>query len=530
MRIYGVATSEAIDSSGEQVDIAGANIDDMVNGKAHLNFEHLNQADDILGRVTFAKKIFSQADCANERELQCWNDVQLPLVYFEGMLYDKELHPGAIALAAIIRSYVKAGQKIDCGVSVQGATIERGQGSDSHILKRTLIRSLSPTLRPCNKTCWIFLLADDAADVLKSESAASFDFDTAPTHGFIEIEDFIFNDIAGAVSELNKTLTAGMGNVAPSQLTGGAALAKENFAKKPKVRNTIKAAIRDWNRVRPLSEVIKSALKDVSEDYIDHYADLAHDIMLKKGEPSLIRIGSSHGNEDALASQKTLIDGLYMQANGGKAFRAVNDAGQEVAIRAPRLTESKNETAKNAAAYYSVANWAGLHQHVPATAYFAHGAFPVEGGSLWHATQKTAGHTALEGSNYEKASKSAKDSGLAHKLALLDLITGNSKRNYGNVLVDGENLKHVDNDHAFEFTKYPNMHLNLVGDDIMHDDAKKWLHSLDPKSLAVILVRNKIPLDKIKLAIKNLKAAQLLSDHPIRNIVSKAYPEHDQDL
>ncbi|MDE2425770.1 MAG: hypothetical protein KGO96_07670 [Elusimicrobia bacterium] len=77
-----------------------------------MNYEHRNEsANDIVGRIIEAKKIFSEKDCDTQDQLMYWNKVKLPMVYIRGILYDADDHPGAKALAAILRHAFK--HKVD---------------------------------------------------------------------------------------------------------------------------------------------------------------------------------------------------------------------------------------------------------------------------------------------------------------------------------------------------------------------------------------------------------------------------------
>lgn len=113
MIIDGVAASEAIDSSGEVLDVKGCDISSFENGDGLLNWEHRGEdakgasANDIVGHIIYAKKIYKADDCADRRQRMYWDMVKLPLIYIKARLYDGGGHPGAIALAAQIRDHVQ---------------------------------------------------------------------------------------------------------------------------------------------------------------------------------------------------------------------------------------------------------------------------------------------------------------------------------------------------------------------------------------------------------------------------------------
>src|SRR5690349_16214216 len=101
MIIDGVAASEAIDSSGEILDVSGCDISDLEEGRGVLNYEHKSENDtgasfaDIIGRIVFAKKILKESDCSNDRERFYWSTVKLPFIYIQCELFDQDGHEGA---------------------------------------------------------------------------------------------------------------------------------------------------------------------------------------------------------------------------------------------------------------------------------------------------------------------------------------------------------------------------------------------------------------------------------------------------
>lgn len=470
MLIDGPITTQTIDSSGEILDLKGLDISDFLDGKATANFEHNNDnADDVLGWFIYAKKIFSEADCENDRQRMFWDKVKTPFLYGVLELLDDASHPGAIAVAAMLRYFKKKNEPVKIGMSIEGSTLER----DGHILKRTVGRKVAITLRPCNKQCMLDVLPQERTDELiqkmESDHIQSFEVDSpileksefvkssaensdivklyhitdkakfklnqnySPIDNSISIEDrsgrkgiyttpsvekwitnygyarpfvaelhvpkslmseknisgrwggeiFIpseyfdkikvhrviptdahareingddygpfeeaileefdtgkpitnmvgetfkvpkatfrnykysgkdarkmssdeikqikqhfkrgykayfgkseenlIDDIKQDLINLRKTLTAGMGNAAPSMLTGGSALATEDKRHKTNV-NVLKSVIRDFQgkTKEDFKKAVKEALPDLSDKYVDHFVDLAEDLSLKK--------------------------------------------------------------------------------------------------------------------------------------------------------------------------------------------------------------------------------------------------------
>ena len=160
-----IATS-AIDSSGEILEIENVDISDFLEGRAWANWEHNNEhAEDIVGKFIYAKKILKASDCENKRQKMYWDKIKNPFIYGIVELMDDEHHPGAVAVAAMVRYFAKRKEPILVGASIEGQTLER-EGS---VLKRAVARKCAITLKPCNKQCWVDLIEDvPGADTLKS--------------------------------------------------------------------------------------------------------------------------------------------------------------------------------------------------------------------------------------------------------------------------------------------------------------------------------------------------------------------------
>ena len=83
-----------------------------------------------------------------------------------------------------------------------------------------------------------------------------------------------------------KAITAGGMNAAPSSLTGGSALQREDISagEYEKNRGKVLAAFRDWDRVTPIRKFLKFKLPEASDRYIDRFAGLVDDYQVKKAE------------------------------------------------------------------------------------------------------------------------------------------------------------------------------------------------------------------------------------------------------
>lgn len=116
-------------------------------------------------------------------------------------------------------------------------------------------------------------------------------------------------------------------NIAPSQLTGQAALTKEHIAGRT-VHNTLKAVLRDWDKKKPLKEMVKAALPQLTDNYVDHFTQVAEEMALKKGEvllPQDIIPFSPIISEQ----QQDLLNGLSLD----NTSISINAAGQKVILR-----------------------------------------------------------------------------------------------------------------------------------------------------------------------------------------------------
>lgn len=320
MIIDGVLGSQCVDSSGEVLDVEGADITDLEEGRGVLNYEHQsaedkdetgkpkNQGQEIVGKITYAKKVMTEGDCDNARQRAYWKKVKHPFVYGVCRLYDGAGHEGAKALAAQIRDHHANGEPILVRFSVEGSTLEK----DGPVLKRSVIRRVALTLKPCNRTADSGLLEDPNApqgfdkkpiqkvgDILAdiAEDAKKMEHEhpgfTKLGGTFVtEYTEFTDTDHRGLVKSLvklkaiKKAMEAGSTDAAPSTLTGGAALQREDlhgvnpvWKKKAKaiLKNTVKAGA-DKAKLR---ELLKQSLPEASDEFIDHFVDAGDELKIK---------------------------------------------------------------------------------------------------------------------------------------------------------------------------------------------------------------------------------------------------------
>lgn len=550
MIIDGISTSEHLDSSGEILKVDGHDISDLVESKGVLNWEHNNDSpEDILGHIVFAKKIYGPHDCDDERQKMYWKTCAKPFVYIKAELMDDEMHPGAVAAAAMIRYYAKRNEKLLCGFSIEGNTLKR----NDNVLERSVGRRVALTLRPCNRSCIAGLLEDPAMKYVV-QKAEGF----APNTDLYEVDTPIFDDVVPttveealadlkkSVQDLYKTLTAGGGNAAPSQLVGGAALSREHFINDTD-KNRMKAAFRDWPRSRPLVEWLKAELPDVSEKYIDHFANIAQHVSLRKGIKPPLRISALHGTGPATqtsSQQHGLVEGLYhdqakdyspshgYHGGAGGIMDLKNDAGQRVLVKL-----DNGGSAHAATAYHNLArDFFGLGKHVPTTHMYAH---PELNGGEHHLAMEYVKGGKVPGVRH-KEWQSAQEDGTADKLALMDLITGTSDRHEFNVLAHPEHgIVHVDNDSAFSYVPDSAVSSSYVGHSgdgmggrTLHPEAIAWVNQLDPKKLAFLMKRNGLQHHQISEALRRLEVLRSpeIADKSLWDIHEDISAPHVHDL
>jgi len=322
MILDGVATSEAIDSSGELLELKGLDISDFTEGRAVLNTEHRGDDApgysylDIIGRIIYAKKLYKRDDCENDRQRKYWDDVRLPYLYIKCELFDSDEdgdHAAAKAAAAMIRHYTRRGLPVLIRYSVEGSTLVM----EDKVIKAAIARRCAATIKPANKTCNSGILEDSYETPEKPEKKGKDALGGADgIGGFLEestevtkferpdatplgksvlmacnpeveaVDDFV--ETATAFVDLAKTLEAGSYNAAPSTLTGGAALQREDLGQHARLVTICKVALRDYDKDKhgPFRKHLKKMLEDegmheVSDEFLDTFEELAEELPVK---------------------------------------------------------------------------------------------------------------------------------------------------------------------------------------------------------------------------------------------------------
>lgn len=147
--IHGIAASENIDSSGERISIAGMDISSLEKDGV-FNWEHkADQPGQVVGKILKAKKIFSDADCDDDYQLEFWKKCGVPYLYVMGELMD-DYKESAKEVAGMFRYDMdrqKTNERNISNFSIEGAKIEK-VGMD---IVKSIARKVTITVTPCNK-------------------------------------------------------------------------------------------------------------------------------------------------------------------------------------------------------------------------------------------------------------------------------------------------------------------------------------------------------------------------------------------
>lgn len=298
MVLFAVFCAENVDSAGEQMVVSGAEISTFEEGLGLVNYEHKDEknsnGEEIVGKILSAKKIYSKSDCSNKQEEEAWDAIKSPMIVGWIRLFDGAGHSGAMALAAAIRDQVANNEKILLRWSIEGSTLTRV----GNRLTETICRRLSATWKPCNRVCDTALIEDPGAPPgFKTKHAKEsvkdlLDFEDSnkseqqdPMYSILGSFEYEYNPIVSEES-LAKATIAGSTAAAPSTLTGGAALQREEFIKKPfskymDLMEKYDAPEFDKSEFRTYA---KMQMPEASSEFLDHFANIAEDYHVVKGK------------------------------------------------------------------------------------------------------------------------------------------------------------------------------------------------------------------------------------------------------
>lgn len=485
MKIRGVASSEAIDSSSEILKLSGCDISSIADGTAYLNFEHeghKDQGENIVGKMTYAKKIYTAQDCDTEIQLKFLKQLSnIPYLYFEGDLFPN--HPGAVCIEAIMRYSKARGIPMEIGTSVEGAKVE----NEGNVLTRTLIRGLAITIKPCNKQAFAQLM-DDMPEVRKA--LGSEGYTGLRKGGTVSLEDALEEDPESDIKVLAKALSAGVGMGAAGNKVQGGSLSK---ADRKLFKRVISNIIRDsWDRKTPIEKFLKSRLSPLGPKFTQHFKDVADEIRPGALAPILTRrdlvthIQKSQECGDVIGGlHKKLLEKAQPKVSG------VNAKGQKVILRRAELSDNDTMLSSERAAVYSrlAKNYFGVP--APHVAVIA----DSKTHRVYHAEPLVEGMSGFQGEEYDNSLRSLSSDSQLAKILVTDYVLGHGNRHMGNLLLpNGGDLTPVSNDHAFSAPSRPEL-LDILNDEqkTVSSATRYWLESLQDKNLAHMALMAGLP-------------------------------------
>jgi hypothetical protein len=171
--VDGIGSSQAIDTAGEIVDIAGLDCSSLIGGA--LNWEHKSDTPaQLVGKILEYKKIFSEKDCETDRHRHFWNKCQIPFLYILGRLFDDKKDSSKEAAALFKDDAEHPNEKPMLGFSVEGSKIDK----KNMTITRSIARKITLTNLSANKTCVAELLPmakdDDFLDSIFKTEAVEF--------------------------------------------------------------------------------------------------------------------------------------------------------------------------------------------------------------------------------------------------------------------------------------------------------------------------------------------------------------------
>jgi hypothetical protein len=203
-----VASTSDRDVANESLDIEGADITPLLEGRGFCNSDHRNDFAHLVGRVMEAKKIMKAEDCKTASQMKYWSELRKPFIWCKAEVWDGHGHKEADSIASIYKFYQSRGEEAPIKVSVEGKTLERGANGT---LKRTLIKGIALTVAPCNRktrTDVVMMtksLGLDSDSLIKNEdSIPSF---VEMTDGPIERINQLVNQAKDLLAETRKGLS-----------------------------------------------------------------------------------------------------------------------------------------------------------------------------------------------------------------------------------------------------------------------------------------------------------------------------------
>ena len=548
MLIDGVATSNALDSSAERIDIASMDISKLEEGDGVFNYEH-RDADassaspaDIVGRIIFAKKIFSEDDCENSRQKDYWKKVEMPFVYIIGRLFDGAGHAAASDIAAMIRDSVANDEPIIMRYSIHGSTLDPDKHGN---LRSTIARQVAITLSPCNRTCESGLLEDPNApdgfekkpyaktrDLLesiveKSELSLLQEVATSPDIPYTPLtEDSLTK------TEVLAPLNPFRADFLSIEMIGLAKALQEQMIQKPQpmvfggkmiipgeavLRNGRKMAILSMEGavvVVPFEKVATYDTSDLkklpSDQEGDAFTIQTQPVDLCRRLPQAKDVAVNLSTPD----HASLLEGLDFGNPGGPAGHP-DDSGhwlQKHNGDFVHILKGIHDPQSRSALFAAMAHdFFGLGHCCPATATITP---PGESGA--HLVQQAVPGIQLPERHPDLATTYEKfnSSGDFDKVAIMDLVLGCDRHpfQYG---VGDQGVQLLSNHNAFQWNSPSEFHVHgpfvEPSERLPHPAALSWLKTLDPESLSTKMCLRPTSVDWARNAQCALQAIKVLA-------------------
>lgn len=202
--VKGLASSPSKDQQGETLLPDGIDATPIDEGRGVLNWDHQKGPENTVGLLDSYRKTKEG-------------------FFVTGRLFKN--HSKAKSIHEIMSSLGKADHG-RMGLSVEGKILERG-GKDGKIIRKCQISAVALTMNPVNQDAYV--------DLVKSFATGEVDFQaTEENLSKTEISEPMFSSTQ-VLQLIQKALTCGDGGAkAPTERSGGDALAVEDLDKKPK--------------------------------------------------------------------------------------------------------------------------------------------------------------------------------------------------------------------------------------------------------------------------------------------------------
>jgi hypothetical protein len=176
--IDGVGQCQVLDKSAEIVDLKGHDITSLAKTGV-FNWEHQSGTPaTLVGKILKAKKIFSEDDCDDERELYYWKKCKAPYLYIMGELLDEYTASAKECAGQMRYSRDNPNQAPLLGFSIEGSELPNTR--QGQLITRSIARKCTLTAAPCNSMCVAEIfegnqkpqIKDDFEEIFKSEANA----------------------------------------------------------------------------------------------------------------------------------------------------------------------------------------------------------------------------------------------------------------------------------------------------------------------------------------------------------------------